>query len=353
MLANNSIGTVSASSDGVRVLVSSVAGHVYDRLDCTISSSPDALSNTNWKVSGGRNCTNKTGDYLYVSNSCQFSVTRKTIPGQLYVLYLESMWDTKPANTSGYTVTVTVDSGLATASFSPEQKTNISTNVWNTFSWPIRATSSFQEVKLITRGNGRLVFRKMAFGQRTDDVDYRITTESLSATWSFDSRFAPFITHYLWAVFANGSAGLESLTPYKDVGDATAGCQSGLVIPAADYYTIGVKACNPSLCFDPVFSDGFRLQAVPPIATPITADITLVNQPSTGNAKIDSRTGTAVNVTLEWTAFRTLMPLGESPVAEFYEWTLLESKSSDPLIPWEAVLSAIDHTTRRLKVPCL
>ena len=349
VLANNSVGTVNASSDGVRVLSAAVTGMVYDRLDCSFSSIVDVLNEAKWKVSGDPSCEKKTGGYFYINRSCKFSVTLQTTPGQSYLLYLKSKWNKRPSNLSDDTVTLEL--GGTNVSLLAGKKINISDSTWNAFSLPFRAISSLQSTTIITKGNGLLIIQDISLRASSNDIDYRVTVESVSATWKFDSLFLPFITHYLWAVFANDSSGLVAITAYKDVGNTTAGCQSEVNLRPAARYIVGVKACNPSVCFSPVFSDGFRVQAIPPIPTPITADIIAIETLS-DNLKVKLTNGTAVNITLQWEPFRTLMPLGTSPLVEFYEWTVVSCDSTDPLFSWQPVLVETDPAKKNFKVQC-
>ena len=172
------------------------------------------------------------------------------------------------------------------------------------------------------------------------DEDYQLSNSLAAAHWYYPSSISRHISHYEWALYQAWNEDTNNLTivlQYTNNGAInytarSVHLQSGLL------YVSAVKACFQSKCFQPVYSDGFRL-ASPPTPSSLSAFyipadvIDLLDHSNQGQLKIS------------WTPF-------SDPEMHYYEWSIGSGKNGNQLITnWTRLAPGISNVSTVLSVP--
>jgi hypothetical protein len=326
--ANNSFGNVSVSSDGIKPVSGDINGTAFDGTGCLKPSSYYSLSSINDWSRAPATCASDVSNTISLTAGCLLSASVTVIPGQWYSVIISSVSSTSLR-------VMLADTGSILL---PQRFNTVDHDQWETAIFPFRSVSS--EAHFSVRALKNTIIRNVQLVHCEEDVDYQSYSNAAAAHWSIDKRFLPYVTHYLWALFRNASDGLDAVTPYTNVGNVSSASVSQLSLRGRERYVVGVKACNPSLCFNAFFSDGFEIMSSKPVSSDVIAKIALSNQVSKGKRSVTVANGIDVDVTIEWDPFTTFLPSGRKTTADVYSWTIRVPGSAAPLIPLRSVTSS-------------
>ena len=332
--ANNSFGSVSVSSDGIKPISGDIKGTVHDGLGCLKPSSYYPLSSINDWSRVPDTCALDVHNTISLTSGCLMLTNVTVIPGQWYSITMSSWRPSPSGNSTGILVTA-VD---ASSMLKPQRFKATDDDPWENITLSFRAMST--ETLVSARALEDIIIRNVQVFHCEEDIDYQSHSKAAAAHWFIDKRFLPFVTHYLWALFRNASDGLDAVTPYMNVGNVSSSSLTQLSLRGEEHYVVGVKACNPSLCFNTFFSDGFEIMSSLPVTSNVIANIALNSQVSKGKRSVSIANATAVDVTVRWDPFTTILPSGRKVVADVYSWTIRVPGSAAPLVSWQSLTSA-------------
>ena len=345
--ATNSFGSVTASSDGVTPVSGTVNGAVHDGPGCSKPSSFYDLSHFDAWSPSPKSCASKTRNYLSLSSACRLSRRVEVLAGQWYSLTISATMSQTSTQTSTQMRVTAANSSELLTFYNPKVKNGVDSS--NKMSFSFRAVARRTLISLQTSDTDVVItFATMA--ECKEDVDFQASSNVFASHWSVEKRFLPFITHYMWALFGNRSGVLDTIMPYTNVGNVSSFSATRLNLLDNEHYVVGVQACNPSLCFHPIFSDGFDVMPTAPLSSPLTATIAshkISKRAVNGDSPFTIANETAVDVTISWNPFETFLSTGKRIVTDVYAWTLRLPGSSAPLIPWRSLTSTSKVEVRR------
>ena len=338
--ATNRFGSVTASSDGVTTVSGTVKGVVHDGPGCSKPSSFYNLSGFDAWSPAPKSCASKTRNHWSLSSACLLSTRIEVLAGQWYSLTISaSMSQTSRQNLTRMRVTAANSSELLTY-YNLKVKTGVDSR--NKISLSFRAVARHTVIALQTTDTD-VVITSVTVAECKEDVDFQASSSVFASHWSIEKRFLPFITHYMWALLSNRSGELDTIVSYTNVGNVSSFSATRLNLLDSEHYIVGVQPCNPSLCFQTIFSDGFYVMSRAPLSSPLTATIASHKSSSkhtvNENSVILISNKTTVDVTIIWNPFQTFLSSGKRIVADVYAWTLRVPGTSAPLMPWRSLTS--------------
>lgn len=340
--AHNSVGYVYVSSDGIKTVDGTIEGTVRDGPGCYLPSSSYDLSSRNTWSQTPISCASEAQSALSLGSGCRLSSNVAVTPGQWYTITILATWRQSPVwNSTGLLVTAADSSSLVTPHHSKVMDT------WQNMSFPFKAVAPQTLLTLEATDNNTIIIRNVKVVECKEDIDFQSSGNGAAAHWSIGNKFLPFVTHYKWALFRNASEGLSEVTPYKDVGNVSRAFHTQLSLLENGHYTVGVRACNPSLCFYPIFSDGFHIMPRSPVTSPVTAVVTPQRKALNDAGSVKIANATVLDVTLSWDPFVTFLASGKEVVADVYSWTIRVPGSSAPLISWRSLSSSMGRVEVR------
>ena len=352
--ATNSFGSVTGSSDGVTTVSGTVRGMVHDGPGCSKPSSFYDLTDFDAWSPVPNSCANSAQNHWSLSSACHLSRRVEVLAGQWYSLTISaSMSQNSTQNLTRMRVTAANSSGLLTF-YNTKEQTGVDYS--NEMSLSFRAVARLTLIVLQTSDNAAII-TSVTVAECKEDIDYQASSNVFASHWFIETRFLPFITHYMWALFSNETGALDTIISYMDVGNVSSFSATRLNSADNKHYVVGVKACNPSICFHPIFSDGFYVMSRAPLSSSLSATITSHESSRKHTANEDSgisiHNKTAVDLIIKWDPYKTFLSNGRRIVADVYAWTLRVPGSSAPLIPWRSLTSTskVEVRTAKMWVP--
>ena len=186
------------------------------------------------------------------------------------------------------------------------------TTVWAHNALGVSQASS-DGVRVLLRLEDLLQLAAVYDGLSEVDIDRQLPTTTASAQWFFPAGITEVVSYYSWAVLQGGTteagSSLDEVTTFQSVGLQTSAVVAGLRLEAGERYVSAVRACLPTVCLPPVFSDGFSLAAPP---TPSSAPYA-VYTPLDWNVELGTSSYGVLHIS--WSPF-------QDPGIALYEWSL-------------------------------